>query len=377
MVVSFWNTFPFFVTMYDVVLQWGLAGPALLIVVGMVILIGGGETLLRGASRLAVAAKIPPIVVGLTIVAFTTSTPELAISLSAALKGNADIAIGNVVGSNICNIALILAIAAILRPIAVSSTLIRREIPLMIAVSCLVFILAILGSGMPLSSLFSGSFTGTLLPWMGGLMVCMIIAYTVWTVYEVHCRRTNNEIYADDLEKGVLPDAENPQVKISGWKNIGINLCLLAAGLALLILGADMMVQGSVKIARMIGVSELLIALTIVAIGTSLPELMISSMAAIKGKADIAIGNIIGTNIFNILGVLGIAALFSGGNTVGGLLVSARVLYFDVPVMILMTLFCIVICFTGHRITRGEGVFLILCYTVYVVALCILDGGGV
>ena len=362
--------------MYDFVLQWGLVGPALLIVVGMVILIGGGEVLLRGASRLAVAAKIPPIVVGLTIVAFTTSTPELAISLSAALKGNADIAIGNVVGSNICNIALILAIAAILSPIAVCSTLIRREIPLMIAVSCLVYLLAVLGSGMPTSSLFSGQFTGTLLPWMGGVMVCMIIVYTAWTVYEVRRHRTDNEVYAGDLEKGVLPDADNPQVNISGWKNIGINLFLIAAGLGLLILGADMMVQGSVKIARLMGVSELLIALTIVAIGTSLPELMISSMAALKGKSDIAVGNIIGTNIFNILGVLGIATLFSGGNAVGGLLVSARVLYFDIPVMILMTLFCIVICFTGRRITRGEGVFLILCYAAYVVALCVLDSDG-
>jgi cation:H+ antiporter len=217
---------------------------------------------------------------------------------------------------------------------------------------------------------------------MGGLMVCMIIAYTAWTVYEVRRHRTDNEVYADDLEKGVLPDTDNPQVNISGWKNIGINLCLIAVGLAFLILGADMMVQGSVKIARLMGVSELLIALTIVAIGTSLPELMISSMAAIKGKSDIAVGNIIGSNIFNILGVLGIATLFSGGNiidgnTVGGLLISARVLYFDIPVMILMTLFCIVICFTGHRITRGEGVFLLLCYAAYVVALCVLDGGGV
>ena len=365
-----------FIAMYDIVLQWGLFGPAVLIAVGMAILIGGGETLLRGASRLAVAARIPPIIVGLTIVAFITSTPELAISISAVLNETPDIAIGNVVGSNICNIALILAIAAVLSPIAVCSTLIRREIPLMIAVSVLVYVMAVFCSNMPLSSLFSGQFEGMLFPWVGGLMVGLLIAYTGWTVYEVHRHKTGNEVYTRELEEGVLPDVENPNAKIGGWKNIGINLVLIAAGLALLILGSDLMVQGSVKIARMMGVSELLIALTIVAIGTSLPELMISGMAALKGKSDLAVGNIIGTNIFNILGVLGIATLFSGGTDAGGLLVSARVLYFDIPVMILMTLFCIVICFTGRRITRGEGVFLLFCYMAYLIALCILEGGG-
>jgi cation:H+ antiporter len=210
---------------------------------------------------------------------------------------------------------------------------------------------------------------------MGGLMVAMLVAYTAWTVYEVRHHRTHNEIYAGDLEKGVLPDAENPDVKISGWKNIIANICLIVVGLAMLVFGADMMVQGCVNIARQMGVSELIIALTVMAAGTSLPELMISGMAAIKGKSDIAVGNIVGTNIFNILGVLGIATLFSGGNAVGGLPVSTRVLYFDIIVMIIMTLFCIVICFTGRRITRGEGVFLLCCYAVYVAALCVLDKG--
>ena len=356
--------------MYDVFFQWGLIGPALLIAVGTVILIAGGETLLRGACRLAVAVKIPPLIVGLTIVAFATATPELAITLSAALKGNADIAIGNVVGSNICNILLILALVAILSPIAISSTLIRREIPLMIAVSILVFVLAILGSNMQLSSLFSGQFEGMLLPWTGALMVGILIAYMGWTVYEVRRHRADNETYAHELKEEVLPDIDNPGAKISGWKNIGVNLFLIGFGLALLVLASDMMVHGCIEIARKMGVSELIIALTILAAGTALPELIVSGLAALKGKSDIAVGSIIGTNIINILGVLGIATLFSGG-----LQVSARVLYFDMPIMILVSVFCIVICFTGRRVTRGEGVFLLLCYVAYLVALCILDGG--
>lgn len=361
--------------MYDVILQWGLVGPALLIVVGMAILIGGGEVLLKGASRLAVAARIPPVIVGLTIVAFATSSPELAITLSATLKGNAEIAIGNIVGSNICNIALVLGIAAVLSPVAVCSTLIRREIPLMVAVSFLAYILAVLGSGMPLSSLFSGQFEGMFLPWAGALMFGILLVYIGWTIYEVRRHRAANEAFIQEIEAEILPDAENPDAKIGGWKNIGINLCLIAVGLALLIFSADMLVQGSVQVARMMGVSELVIGLTILAIGTSLPELMITVMAAIKGKSDIAIGNIVGSNIFNILGVWGISALFSGATVAGGLVVSARALYFDMPVMLLVAVFCIVICFTGRRITRGEGIFLLLCYAAYLVALCMLDGG--
>ena len=361
--------------MYDIILQWNIVGPTLLIIVGLVILIGGGETLLKGASRLAVSAKIPPIIVGLTIVAFGTSAPELAITLSATLKGSAEIAIGNIVGSNICNIALVLGVAAVLSPVAVCSTLIRREIPLMVAVTFLAYILAILCSGMPLSSLFTGQFEGMFPPWTGALMCSILLAYIGWTVFEVRRHRANNETYIHELEAEVLPDAENPGAKIGGWKKIGINLCLIAGGLTLLIIASDMLVQGSVQVARMMGVSELVIGLTILAIGTSLPELMITVIAAIKGKSDIAIGNIVGSNIFNILGVWGISALFSGITDAGGLQVSARALYFDMPVMLLVAVFCIVICFTERRITRGEGFFLLFCYVAYLIALCVLDGG--
>jgi len=362
--------------MYDIIIQWGILGPALLIVVGMIVLIGGGETLLKGASRLAVAAKIPPIIVGLTIVAFATSAPELAITLSATLKGSAEIAIGNIVGSNICNIALVLGVAAVLSPVAVCSSLIRREIPLMVAITFLAYILVILCSEMPLSSLFTGQFEGMFLPWTGALMVSILIAYVGWTIYEIRRHRANNEIIIQELEAEILPDTEHPDAKIGGRKNIGINLCLIAAGLTLLIFAADILVQGSVQVARMMGVSELVIGLTILAVGTSLPELMITVMAAIKGKSDIAVGNIIGTNIFNILGVWGISALFSGATAAGGLVVSARALYFDMPVMLLVAVFCIVICFTDRRVTRNEGVFLLLCYAAYLIALCVLDGGS-
>ena len=362
--------------MFDVVLQWGFIGPALLIAVGMAILVGGGETLIRGATRLAVAMKIPPVVVGLTIVAIGTGAPEVAVSLSAVLKGSADMAVGNVVGSNICNIGLILGMAAILSPIAVSSTLIRREIPLMIALSFLMYLLAVFGSKMPMSSLFTGQFEGLIFPWMGGLLLAGLAACMGWTVYELRCHKENNEVYAHELETDVLPDAEHPEVKTQGWKNMSANLGLIVIGVVLLVIGADMMVQGSVQVARLLGVSELIIGLTILAVGTSLPELIVTVLAACQGKSDIAIGNVIGSNIFNILGVLGLTALFAGGTTSGSLQVTAQALWFDIPVMILISLFCIVICFTGRRVTRGEGGFLLLCYMVYLIALCVMGGTG-
>jgi len=360
--------------MLNAFLQWGFAGPVILIAVGMAILVVGAEILLRGASQLAVVLKIPPLIVGLTIVAFSTSAPEIALSVSAVLKGSTDFAIGIVVGSNICNIGLILGIAAILSPVAVCSSLIRREIPLMIAVAILVLPLAILGSTMPMSSLFSGQFEGVIFPWMGCLMLAMLLAYVGWTIYELRCHKENNEVYTRELEESLQPDEKHADGQKNVWKSVLANLMLIAAGVGLLVVGSELMVQGSVQVARMMGVSELFIGLTILAVGTASPELIVVIVAAVQRKSDIAIGNIIGSNIFNILGVLGIAALFSGGTAVGGLQVSAQALLFDIPVMIVISLFCIVICITGRRVTRGEGIFLLLCYAVYVAALCMMAG---
>ena len=361
--------------MFDIILQWGFIGPTLLIAVGMAILVGGAEILIRGASQLAVTLKIPALIVGLTIVAFSTGAPEIALSISAVLKGSTDFAIGIVVGSNICNIGLILGIAALLSPVAVCSSLIRREIPLMIAVAVLVLPLAILGATMPISSFFSGQFEGVIFPWMGGLMLAMLLAYVGWTIYELRCHKENNEVYARELEESLQPDEKNAASKKSVGKDVLINLTLIAVGVGLLVIGSELMVQGSVKVAVMMGVSELFIGLTVLAVGTASPELIVVIVAAVKRKSDIAIGNIIGSNIFNVLGVLGITALFSGGTDVGGLLVSSQALLFDIPIMIVISLFCIVICVTGRQVTRGEGIFLLLCYAAYLVALCTMASG--
>jgi len=369
------DVFCYNASMLDVVLQWGYIGPATLIVVGMVILVSGGEILVRGASQLAVATKIPPVIVGLTIVAFGTSAPELAVSLSAVLKGSADLAVGNVVGSNICNIGLILGIAALLSPIAVSSSLIRREIPIMVVLTFLMYLLAVFGTTTPVSELFCEQFDGGLiLPWGGGLLVALLVAYMGWTIFELRYRKESNRVYAHELEENVLPDKECPEQKIGGWKHMLLYVLLIITGIILLVIGSDLMVQGSVRIAKLMGVSEFIIGLTILAVGTSLPELMVTLLAAMKRQSDIAIGNVIGSNIFNVLGVLGITALFSGGTSYGGLQVSAQALRFDMPVMILMSLFCMVICITGRRVTRGEGVFLLLCYAAYIAALCVMAG---
>lgn len=347
--------------MYDIFLDWGLAGRLALVVGGLVLLIAGGESLIRGASRLAVAMRIPPLIVGLTVVAFCTSAPELAVSLNAALNGKADIAVGNVVGSNICNICLILGLAAVLRPIAVSSTLIRREIPLMIGVSILAYGFAASGGDGALYSIFEGTYEGRVYRLEGAWFVLILFLYILWTIREVRSRRNLNERYVEEIEADVVPAENDRHDKVSGPGNFVLNVCYLIVGIGMLVAGSDMLVQGASSLARSFGVSELTIGLTVLALGTSLPELVVSVLAAIRGKTDLAVGNVVGSNIFNILGVLGSTAILADGLDVG-----AKALQFDFPMMILVSVFCIAICITNRKISRTEGVFLLLFYAGYV-----------
>jgi len=340
--------------MYDSILNFGMIGPILLIVVGLAILIASGESLVRGATRLATAMKIPPLIIGLTVVAFGTGSPEVAISLSATLKGNDEIAIGNIVGSNICNVCLILGLVALLRPIAVSSSLIRREIPLMIGVSVLLFVFALLHVTTPLA--------GRLVPWQGTIFIALLLGYVAWLIYEVLAHRLQNEEYVKGVE-------ENATFK----RGILFGVVLMGVGFGFLILGSEILVQGAVRVAQNLGVSELVIGLTIIAVGTSMPELVVSGLAALNGNSDLAVGNIIGTNIFNILGVLGLSTSFSFMTPPLGVAVSSQSLWLDMSVMILTAILCSVICITGHRVTRGEGVFLLLCYAAYLSVLCFLQ----
>lgn len=327
--------------MSDLVWDWiGIAG-------GLVLLVLGGELLVRGASRLAAALKISPLVIGLTVVAFGTSAPELAVSVQSALSGNADIAVGNVVGSNIFNVLFILGISALIVPLAVSSLLIRRDVPIMVLVSVL---LLALGWDFRISR------------WEGAALFLGIIAYT-W-----HCIRTTRfDAPAVQEEFAQEWPSEDPKTA-----KPGLNLILIAAGLVLLMIGARLLVGGAVSIAERLGVSELVIGVTIVAAGTSLPEVMTSIIAAIRGERDIAVGNVVGSNIFNVLCVLGLASTIAQD----GVEVSQAALSFDLPVMTGVAIACLPIFFTGHVISRWEGALFLFYYVAYTACLVLQATGS-
>ena len=311
------------------------------IICGLASLIVGGELLVRGASRFAAAMKISPLVIGLTVVAFGTSSPELAVSIQSAWAGNADIALGNAVGSNIFNVLFILGISALIVPLVVSSRLIRWDVPLMIMASILLLLLGLDGK--------LGRLDGLLL--FGGLL-----AYTYWCVRQ--SRRESSEVQAEFTH-------EVAATKSNGMATL-LQIGLIIAGLILLGLGSHWLIGGSVFVATQFGVSQLVIGLTIIAAGTSLPEVVTSIMAAWRGERDIAVGNVVGSNIFNILCVLGLASIVSPG----GVGMAPAALRFDIPVMIAAAVACLPIFFTGNLIARWEGGLFFayyLAYTTYLI----------
>ena len=288
----------------------------LYLVGGLIMLFIGAEGLIRGSSNLAIKIGITPLVVGLTVVAFGTSTPELVVSLKAALLGNSSISLGNVVGSNIANIALILGVAALIRPLDVHAKVIMREIPIMIGISILLLLLLIDGE----------------LGFIDGLIfVIGLIVYLVVNV--LIARKEKNPEIDSEFSEG-----------LKSKLGIPVSIVLMIAGLGLLILGANLFVQSAVAIAKIFNVSDAIIGLTIVAIGTSLPELITSIVAAYKKEADIAIGNVVGSNIFNILGILGITALIIPISSVG-------ISYVDLGVMLFTAIILFPLSRTGFSIS--------------------------
>ncbi len=312
-----------------------------LLVLGLALLVVGADLLVRGAARLAAAFGIPPLVIGLTVVAFGTSAPELAVSLQAAASGSADIAIGNVVGSNVFNVLVILGLAAVVAPLSVHLKVTRFDVPLMIFVSVLAWILASDGR--------LGRLDGALL--LGG-----VVAYTIWSI---RAGRAEGKALAE----GVRPARSR--------RAVARNVFLVVAGLVLLVLGARLLVEAATATARALGLSELVIGLTIVAAGTSLPELATSVVAAIRGESDIAVGNVVGSNIFNVLCVLGGASLFAPS----GIEVAPQVLAFDLLVMTAVAFACLPVFLTGHAIARWEG-FLFLGYYVAYTTWLVLAAVG-
>jgi len=313
---------------------------ALMFFGGLVCLVLGAESLVRGAAKLALSFGISPLVVGLTVVAFGTSAPEMAVSAGAALDGKVDIAIGNVVGSNIFNVLFILGVSALIAPLIVNVQLIRQEVPIMI---------------MATVALVAMMWDGSLAVWESAVLLTSLVIYTVFLV--VQSRR-----------QGAAADAEfGDEVDMSStWdRHWAVQLVLIAIGLALLVLGSQYLVDAAVTVARHLGVSDIVIALTIVAAGTSLPEVATSITAAIRGQRDIAVGNVVGSNTFNILGCLGVSGVLSGS----GLMVAESVINFDAWVMLAVALACLPIFITGREIARWEGAVFVLYYVAYTAYL--------
>lgn len=318
------------------------------LIAGLVLLVAGAEVLVRGAAKLAAQFGIPPLVIGLTVVAFGTSAPETAVSVQAALNGSGDLAIGNVIGSNIANVLLILGLTALVAPLIVSRQLIRLDVPIMIGASLVTYALA---------------WDGSLSRLDGALLFAAVVAYTLFLV--ISSRREKAAEADDEFAKEFGLD--EPAKPYAGLINAG----LVIAGLVLLVLGSNFLVEGAVELARALGLSELVIGLTVIAIGTSLPELATSILAAIRGERDIAVGNIVGSNIFNLLCVLGLASLVSPQ----AIAVSANALAFDFPVMIAVAVACLPIFFAGYTINRWEGLLFIAYYIAYTLYLVMSSTG--
>ncbi len=315
------------------------------IVLGLVVLVGGGELLVRGASALAARWGLSPLVVGLTVVAIGTSAPEFAVTVGAVLRDESNLAVGNVVGSNIANVLLVLGVAAIVLPLAVKAQLVRFDVPVMIVLSVLLLILAVDGLISALDGL---------------LLVGLWLAHTTMTI--VVGRRSTalaHSVEAEDASSA----GRSPSVPLS--------LVLIAVGIALLVVGANLLVTGAVSIATGLGVDGLIIGLTVVAVGTSLPELVTSLVAAVRGERDIAIGNVVGSCIANIGLVLAVPAIFAGD----GISVASAAVALDIPLMVATAVVVLPIVFTGFTVQRWEGAVFIALYGAY-TAYLVLNATG-
>lgn len=313
----------------------------ILLIVGFILLIVGANYFVDASSSIARIFKIPSMIIGLTIVAFGTSSPELAVNISAILKGSTNIAIGNVVGSNIVNILLILGITAIIKPVNLTTNTLKKEFPFLLISTLALYILAldIFKSG-PISEL--SRFDGVILL----ILFCMFFYYLITST--IRSNQSSENTKEEPIKKASLP------------KSILISIL----GLAGIILGGDLVVNQSVVIARNFGISERIIGLTIVAIGTSLPELVTSVIAATKNESEIAIGNIIGSNIFNILFILGVSSSIKALPVDSGN-------YLDIIVLVFATIITYILSITKKKVSRYEGTFLSISYIAYIAYILI------
>ncbi|ART75598.1 sodium:proton exchanger [Sutcliffiella horikoshii] len=308
----------------------------LLLVVGFALLIKGADWFVDGASSIAKILRISPLLIGLTIVAFGTSSPEATVSILAALDGNAEVSLGNVIGSNIFNITLVVGLTALLNPLKVESETIRKEIPFTLLGSAVLLVL--------ISDIALQGFSENLLTRSDGLIFLLIFAVFMYYIFEV-ARNNRDKIPVEETSEKAT------------W---GKNIFWTVIGLAAIIFGGELVVRNSTEIAVSLGMSETLVGLTIVAIGTSLPELVTSIMAAVKKQSEIALGNIVGSNIFNILFVLGTASLITP------LPVNSKI-FVDIGLLVVLTVILLVFSRTNFRIGKIEGTFLAIAYVLYLV----------
>jgi cation:H+ antiporter len=316
----------------------------LLLVGGLVALLGGAELLVRGASRLATVAGISPLVIGLTVVAWGTSTPELVVSSVAALEGRDDIAVANVVGSNVFNVLFILGACALVLPLRVAQQLVRLDVPIMIGCALLLWLLGA---------------DGRISRPECALLLALLLAYTVFVL-----RLARRE------SPGVAAEYQEALARATPRRRWPLDVALVLAGLGLLVLGGQWLVDGAVRIAQAAGLSETVIGLTIVAAGTSLPEVATSLLAALRGERDIAVGNVVGSNIYNVLAILGLPGLLAPE----GLSVAPALLHVDIPVMLAVSFACLPIFVTGHRVDRWEGGLFLAYYAGYTTWLVLATG---
>jgi cation:H+ antiporter len=311
----------------------------LLLLVGLVILTGGAQVLVKGGSALALRLGLTPLVIGLTVLAYGTSSPEIVVSAQASLRGNAAMAVGNVVGSNLCNLALILGLCALVRPVAASRNVVRRQVPLLIlatVVSCAFLI------------------DGHLHRWEGALLLVGLVVYTWLTI-----RSSRRETAAAETSGAAPPPVHR--------MSVGVAVLLVLGGLGLLVWGADLVVDAAITIAQVLGMSDVVIGLTVVAIGTSLPELATSLVAVLKGRVDLATGNVVGSSLFNLLGVLGAVGVIRATET-SGLLVA------DLGVLLLITAVVYPLVRSGRRVSRREGAVLLAGYIAYTTWMVLRQG---
>jgi cation:H+ antiporter len=322
--------------------------PALLFLGGLVVVVLGAEMLLRGATRIATLLRISPIVIGLTVVSVGTSAPELAVGLTAAHEGKGPLAVGNIAGTNIVNILLILGLSAAIRPLPTRSLSVRLDVPVMIATAVALLVMAMDGVLTRAEGL--------------GLLLAAVV-YTVALVQLSRQEAPDTRLAFRDALAAQAPPRVNLPTGAAAW---AWNGALLLVGMALAVLGAELLVAGAVELAKAYGVSDAFIGLSIVAIGTSAPELVTTMISTLRNDRDVAIGNLIGSSIYNVLVILGLTMVAA---PTSGVDVSAEVLWIDLPLAALVAIVCLPVFRSDRLVSRREGIGFVLAYAAYLGSL--------